>query len=47
MADGDLLLLMNENGRFELYNPDFDIRIVCKSKEEQEANIKKLKKSIQ
>ena len=46
MADGDLLLLMNENGRFELYNPDFDIRIVCKSKEEQEANIKKLKKAF-
>lgn len=46
MADGDLMLIQNEDGKFELYNPEFDITITCKSKEEQEANIKKLKKAF-
>jgi len=46
MADGDLLLMLNEDGKFELYNPEFDITITCKSKEEQEANIEKLKKAL-
>lgn len=46
MADGDLLLMLNEDGKFELYNPEFDIIITCKSKEEQEANIEKLKKAL-
>lgn len=46
MADGDLMLIQNEDGKFELYNPEFDIIIACKSKEEQEANIKKLKKAF-
>lgn len=46
MADGDLMLIQNEDGKFEIYNPEFDITITCKSKEEQEANIKKLKKAF-
>lgn len=46
MADGDLMLIQNEDGKFEIYNPEFDIIITCKSKEEQEANIKKLKKAF-
>lgn len=46
MADGNLMLIQNEDGKFEIYNPGFDITITCKSKEEQEANIKKLKKAF-
>ena len=46
MADGDLLLMLNEDGKFELYNPEFDIIITCKSKEEQDEAIKKIKKGL-
>lgn len=46
MADGDLMLILNEDGKFELHNPEFDITITCKSKEDQEATIEELKKAF-
>lgn len=46
MADGDLMLIQNKDGKFELHNPEFDITITCKSKEDQEATIEKFKKAF-
>lgn len=37
-------LIQNDEGEFEAYDCEYDITIVCKSKEEQDEAIKKIKK---
>lgn len=37
-------LIPNDEGEFEAYDSEYDITIVCKSKEEQDEAIKKIKK---
>lgn len=37
-------LIPNDEGEFEVYDCEYDITIVCKSKEEQDEAIKKIKK---
>lgn len=37
-------LMPNEEGMFEAYSSEYDITILCKSKEEQDEAIKKIKK---
>lgn len=39
-------LIPNDEGEFEAYDCEYDITIVCKSKEEQDEAIKKIKKGL-
>ena len=39
-------LIPNDEGEFEVYDLEYDITIVCKSKEEQDEAIKKIKKGL-
>lgn len=39
-------LIPNDEGEFEVYDCEYDITIVCKSKEEQDEAIKKIKKGL-
>lgn len=39
-------LIPNDEGEFEVYDCEYDITIACKSKEEQDEAIKKIKKGL-
>lgn len=39
-------LIPNDEGKFEAYDCEYDITIVCKSKEEQDEAIKTIKKGL-
>lgn len=39
-------LIPNEEGKFEAYSSKYDITILCKSKEDQDEAIEKIKKGI-